>query len=79
MYLNGEYVGVAATKEPVGLLQLNQTTQTLSLKVEKPEVLRAAVGQSVAYRVDSELSVQVGDDIEKLKSSSRGQVTVGGK
>ncbi|HEU5081236.1 MAG TPA: hypothetical protein VFT72_18635 [Opitutaceae bacterium] len=76
LYLNGQYVGTARSKEPVGLLQLNHTNQTLALDIEKPDVFRSMLGQTVPYVIESELRLQVGDDEDKLKSRSTGQVEV---
>ncbi len=79
LYLNGIKIGKTHSKVPVGLPQLGQVTQTLSFSVENQKNLSAllADGGPVAYRIESVLLLEAGEDDEiKIKTASSGTTSV---
>lgn len=77
LYLNNEYVGSYVNEKPVGIPQLTSLLREGLLTIEKPEVLqrlRASGAATVAYRVESLLRMEVGEDKSRLKSVVSGQL-----
>ena len=78
LYLNGDYIGRAVTKEPVGLPSLNTVTQTVNLFIENLSLVQRlhSIQQSstVSYRLDSVLLVEAGDTHDNVKLRSTGQL-----
>jgi LEA14-like dessication related protein len=77
LYLNNEYVGKVTQNEPIGIPQLRDATRTATLVIEKPEVLKKALGStnaSIAYRLESTLRFEVSEDHSKITTAYSGQL-----
>lgn len=77
LYLNREYVGMARQHEPIGIPQVATGTRTVTLRIEKPAVIKkvlASPSPVVNYRLDTSLVAEVIDEKAEIKTSRSGQL-----
>lgn len=78
LYINGELVSKTESADAVGLPQLNTVSQTVSLDIAKPELLRQLAAKSDAqgasYKLDTFLLIYSGEEKLSIKTSSTGAV-----
>ncbi len=77
LYLEGNYVGKFEITEAVGIPQLGTTTREVELRIEKPEVLqklRANSAESISYKLDCKLHLEISEDRSNSYTGSKGQI-----
>jgi hypothetical protein len=83
VYLDGQYVGTAAWREPAGVARQSTLAQSVVIKIEKggEASLAAAFARgSAGYRVESILTITTyGENREVFRTGATGTVPLTGK
>jgi LEA14-like dessication related protein len=79
LYLNGTEVAVIENKSPVGLAPTSTATRDFTVRFTKPDYVQtlAAHPGNVHYRLESVMTMQFGEDRDRIKNQSQGSVTLG--
>jgi LEA14-like dessication related protein len=82
VYFNGNYVGKAVSKQPLGLAALSSITQDVTVRFENVSLLQQLIAmrdrQIASYKVDSVLFVTSGEEKLDIKTSNSGSIDLRG-
>jgi LEA14-like dessication related protein len=77
--LNGTEVVKIENKAPLGLAPTSTLTRDFTVRFTDPAYVQNLAGrhEAVHYRLESVMTMQFGDDLDRIKNDSKGLVTLG--
>lgn len=76
--LNGTTVAEINNPQPLGLAPLTESTRDFTVDFTKPALLQQLDHEKAGYRLESRVTTQAGDKLDRTKSETSGHVTIDG-